>query len=722
MIQTFLRSKRTLLLFFFICSCDNINKEGSLDNKEVTLYRDEFGIAHVHGATDKSTAFGFAYAQAEDNFTLIEGNYIRAIGRSSEIIGEQGILDDWLNRSLEIVELSKKELPQLSTQVQAVCEGYADGLNYYLETHPNTKTQLLQKFEPWHILAFIRYIYYQRVLLQYYSKIPKSTFKEGFKSLNEIPNQLLSDLHFINTKIPGEGSNSWAINGVKSLNGHPILLINPHLSFYGTGQVYEGHVMSDSGWNFSGYTRFGFPFPYVGFNENIAWASTDNKADLVDAYIEAFKKTKDSLSYKYDNKWIKAEQWKDTIQIKTTKGNEFKALNFIKTHHGPVVGFDAGKYLSVKMAKYEDAGWLEQWYLMTKANNLKAFKKASARLDVQFGNYLYADKKGNIWYVYNGAIPIRSEEYDWSKPVDGTIKETEWQGYHTLDEIPQVLNPSSGWIQNCNGTPFLATENNNPIESTYPNYMVPDKDNYRSEHSRRILSKTKLFNYDSFVEKSHSTYLLRAEKDLPILFDEWNKSPASIKTKEMTDAIQLLQDWDHNSTITSIATTLFIHFVEENKRSIKQGIKSPNYTTSLQKALNHLNNKYDTWRIPWGTINRLQRVEVDNDNKYHFNDSLPSLPLAGTPSWTGTIFTTWSKSKEATKLRYATGGNSYVCIVQFGDTVKTQSIHYYGTSADSSSPHYFDQAKKYTEGTFKPAYITLDQVKKHAIKRVFYFD
>jgi len=367
----------------------------------VTIYRDQFGVPHVYGKDDKSASFGFAYAQAEDNFSIIENNYIDALGRSSEVIGSDGLLDDWINRSLEIVTYAKSEYNSFSPEVKEICEGYCEGLNFYLKQNPNVKPKLLTHFEPWYIVAFINYLYYQKVLLVHYSNLPESGFIDAYQKLCNDVSSNPKDLKFQDKKNESEGSNTWAINGKKSASGNALLLINPHLGFFGNSQVYEAHIMSESGWNFIGYTRFGFPFPYVGFGENIGWSSTDNQADIVDAYIEQIDFNTEDITYLYNGTHKQVIKWTETLKVVENNVQTSKEYAFYKTHHGPLISTQNGKFLSVKMAKYETPGWLSQWYWMTKAQNLQEFKKAVSVLEVQFGNYTYADVEGNIMYVYN---------------------------------------------------------------------------------------------------------------------------------------------------------------------------------------------------------------------------------------------------------------------------------------------------------------------------------
>src|SRR5580765_3498267 len=310
-------------------------------SQRVTIYRDIYGIPHVFGETDAATMFGFAYAQAEDNFWRIEDNYIRSLGRRTEVEGEEGLTSDRRNHALHIPQLARAEYGRLSRQTRALLDGFAAGLNAYLADHPDVHPRLLTHFEPWYPLAFIRYNYFQN----------------GFwwsAGLRPADLQTASDDALLHSK--DFGSNGWVIGPSKSATGHPMLFINPHLPFFGPGQVYEGHVHSkETGWNFTGYTRLGFPFPYVGHNESLGWVSTDNAADQADLYNETFV---DSTHYRYGTGVRQATLWIDTLAVKTASGVERRAVAFRKTHHGPIIGARDGKPLALKMAKLEADGWL----------------------------------------------------------------------------------------------------------------------------------------------------------------------------------------------------------------------------------------------------------------------------------------------------------------------------------------------------------------------------
>jgi penicillin amidase len=511
----------------------------------VTIYRDTYGIPHVFGATDAATAFGFAYAQAEDNFWRIEDNYIRAIGRRAEVDGERGVGSDKRNHALEIARLARAEYRRLPPRMRAIVDGYAAGLNAYLADHPDVHPRLLTRMEPWYPLAFIRFNYFQSGFFW------SAGYRPSDVDMSSVVGCRLSECEQLRTDDRERitGSNGWVIGPSKTTTGHAMLFINPHLSFFGYGQVYEGHVHSaESGWNFTGYTRLGFPFPYVGHNESLGWVSTDNSADQADLYAETFV---DSVRYQYGAGFRRAIVWTDTILVKTATGMERRAIVLRKTHHGPIIGARDGKPLALRMAKLASDGWLAEWYAMTRAHNVAELKLAMRPLNMLFGNVMAADAQGNTWYLYNGAVPIRDAQFDWSGVVDGSDPRTEWKGFHTLDQLPQLLNPATGWMQNCNTSPFLLSSSGNPDSTKFPRYMVPDEDNFRGVTSRRILGSTEKFSWEDWTRVAFDTRVAAADSLLPVMLSNAVGAGDSARA-----ALEVLGRWDRQSDTASIAMTL----------------------------------------------------------------------------------------------------------------------------------------------------------------------
>ncbi len=656
--------------------------------RTVTIYRDTYGVPHVFGRTDAGTAFGFAYAQAEDNFWRVEENFIHALGRAAELYGEKSLENDRLNRALEIPRLAREEYSRLDRHMRSICDGFAAGFNYYLERHPEVRSRLLTKIEPWYTLAFIRYNYFQN----------------GFSRDRSFRRTELQTAELEHDLKPHTGSNGWVVGPTRSATGHAMLFINPHLPFFGPGQVYEGHVHSDEGWNFTGYTRFGFPFPYVGHNENGGWVSTDNAADLADVYFETFDDPARPLAYKYGKDYRLATERTEEIKIKTATGIETRRFTMRKTHHGPILAARDGKLLAIRMAKFEADGWLREWYDMTRATSLTAMKRAMAPLNMLFGNVMYADRQGNTWYLYNGAVPRRDPRFDWTRPVDGSDPATEWQGYHTIDELPQLTNPKTGWMQNCNTTPFLLTSEGNPDPKQFPKYMVQEGDNPRGAISREILASKQKFTFDEWTRLAFDLKVYNAGKRLPALLAAIKAHPSA----QLREVEVELARWDHKSTNDSVAMTLFSLW---HDRVARDGAEAPaqKQVAALLEVVDELQRNFGTWKVAWGELSRLQRV--DESKGEQFQDARPSIPVSGVNGNDGAVFTLYAAPMPGQKRRYGVAGGTYVSVVEFGPRVRALSIHTFGASGDPKNRHFMDQASMYARGEFKPAWLTLADIR-----------
>jgi penicillin amidase len=688
--------KKSFLCGSLIVLCLSVSAQRAGDELEslarnVTIYRDTYGVPHVFGRTDASTVFGFAYAQAEDNFWRIEENYMAAIGRSAEVYGERRVERDRVNRALEIPRLAQEEYKRLDPHTRSLCDAFADGLNYYLRRHPEVKPRLLAKFEPWYPLAFIRYNYYQ----------------QGFVNDRSLRGAGLQTAEYDPKADDSRGSNGWVINPSRSASGHAMLFINPHLPFFGSGQVYEGHVHSDEGWNFTGYTRLGFPFPYVGHNEHGGWVSTDNAADLTDVYAETFDEPKRPLAYKYGTSYRLAVEHTEEILVKTAAGLEKRSFKMVRTHHGPILATRDGKKLAIRMAKFESDGWLREWYLMTRAKSVAELKRAMAPLNMLFGNVMWTDKNGDTFYLYNGAVPRRDPKFDWKKPVDGSDPATEWKGYHTIDELPQLTNPKTGWMQNCNGTPFLLTSEGNPEPKKFPSYMVQENDNPRSEVSRRILSEKSKFTFEDWRRAAFDTFVLGADKNLPRMVAALKRRLDAAEDKDLREVFKILSDWDRRSSIDSVAMTLFTLWVDrlEEKRIEDEALAAK----EIDAVLERLKADFGTWQVPWGEISRLQRYDESSDGT--FSDAGPSVAVPGVDGRDGAVFTFAALPARGQKRRYGVAGATYVSVVEFGPQVRALSIHPFGASGDPKNKHFMDQSPLYARGEFKPAWFTLEEIK-----------
>ncbi|MGH9800280.1 MAG: penicillin acylase family protein [Blastocatellia bacterium] len=744
---------------------------GSLDKvaKSVTIYRDKWGVPHVYGPTDYSVMFGFMYAQAEDNFWQIEDSYIQSIGRAAEAYGENGILSanagrplesDLINRQFEINRLAQADYSKLSKQAKDICDAAADGLNYFLEKNPQVKPILITKFEPWHLLAFNRFAQYQLFIFRRLGLRPNelraSVQEVGAKTARQRDGEMegqrdrgteglkeeattSTDLSISPSLLPSlslslqetediwtagvVGSNTWAVMPKKSASGHAMLFVNPHQPFFGPGQWIEGHVHSDSGWNMSGASFPGSPFPTLGHNDNLGWSHTVNAPDVIDAWEEKFDDAGNPLNYKYGSGYRPATEWSETIKVKTAAGIVGRTFKMRKTHHGPVMAVRDGKPLAVRMAAWENAGGaLEQRYLMGKAKNLTEFKAAMSRLAVPMFNTMYADREGNIFYIYYGAVPKRDQKYDWSKFVDGSDPGTEWQGYHKLEELPQVLNPASGWAQNCNATPLLASgeelgKDGNPDGAKFPAYMVTEKDNPRSRISRRVLSERATFSYEDWAKAAFDTRVIEAERLIPQLAAEFDKMKVAepARAEKLAPVIAELKAWNNVSTFDSTAMTVFTLWcyarIQPQAAQLTKGHPFPEVDVLEFVVNEQITRKWGTWKVKWGEFNRIQRVHTSGTIE-PFSDDKPSLPVAGGPGDPiGIVFNFYSPEAKGLKRRYGIAGHSFFSVIEFGPKPQARSLLQFGQNADPQSKHYFDQAELYSKMQFKPAWFTLEEIK-----------
>lgn len=678
--------------------------------ESVTIHRDEWGVPHIEGPTDASISFGLAYAQAEDYFWQVEDTYVASLGRYAELYGEAGVDKDLLNRSFEIAPQAKADYAKLDPELQAICAGYTAGLNHYLAKHPDFKPRLITHFEPWNVLAYERY-----VLLEFLfgkTHAPKGNVKKIAEEIKA-----------------ATGSNVWAIGPSRTKSRKAMLFANPHQPWFGYGQFYEAHVKSGEGLNFSGSCFFGGPLLTIGHNEHLGWSHTVNEPDVGDVWLETFDDPANPLSYKYGDGHRQATQWQETIRIKQPTGFQDRVVTLRKTHHGPLVGKQAdGRYLAVKIARLSEGSRMRQALKMAKSKNFGEWKNAMASLDLQMFNTCYADKEGNIFYVFNGAIPKRDPSFDWTKPVDGSDPRTEWQGLHTFDELPQILNPASGYLQNCNSTPFITTDEGNPAIGDYPAYMVEDRfdDKRRAKVSRMLLRDMHDITFDKWKEACWDTTLYWPLVHLPALAIELqalHKTDAALAAK-VQPYFDHLTTWDCKSTIDSTPTTLcYLWYEELYGRGYPVETLKPEFVDrpaakfqALATAAGKLQAFYGNWKVKWGDISRIQRhANFADAAQVPFSDSLPSLPCAGVPGPLGVVFNTYyAPPSAAHKKQYGAVGGSFIGAYEFGDKVEAATILQFGESSDPKSPHFMDQAELYSKRQFKPGWFEWNDVVAHA--------
>ena len=671
--------------------------------KGVTIYRDSWGVPHIHGKTDPHVLFGYAYAQAEDFFWLVEDTYILSLGRYSEVHGSKGLNSDTLNRVFEIVPMSRQAYRELDAEYQELCSAFVLGLNYYLATHPETKPRLITHFEPWHVLTYGR-----QVLLEL-------TYRYTRLSHNYLPRS--------HSQIwAATGSNGWAISPKRTASGRAMLFVNPHLPWFGFSQMYEAHLKSDEGWSFAGATMYGNCVPTLGHNEYLGWTYTTNEPDIADVWRVTFDDPEHPLRYRYGDGYREATEWTETIKIKHGDRLVDRVVKFRKTHHGPVVvKEDDEHYLSARVAGVDSVRMLKQQMGCVKARNHEEFYRAIKMQQFPIMNIMYADNAGNIMFLYNGLVPRRDPQFNWSLPVDGSDPRTEWKGLHPVAELPQLLNPSDGYVQNCNSSPFTTCDTGNPQCADFPPYMVEDadEDKRRAKMSRQILREMNGVTFDDVAELAYDTKLYWPQEHLPKYasqLEELRKTDPGLAAR-VAPYLEHLLDWDCRVTAESTQATLCEAWYEElygmdypaEELLAKYAEDPKRQFEALIGVARKLKARHGDWRIPWAELFRSQRQQnlVDLVD-IAFDDKKPSLPTLAAPGPLGVVFTQYYSPSISIPFvltmnkRYGLVGTSYMAVYEFGPKFRGASVLNYGQSGDPNSPHYFDQAHLLSECKLKP--------------------
>jgi acyl-homoserine lactone acylase PvdQ len=682
--------------------------------QKVTIIRDNWGIPHIYGKSDADAVFGLLYAQCEDDFKRVEMNYIEKLGRLSEVKGSQEFYNDLLIRllidSTEAIADYNKAAPWLKKLLNA----YADGINYYMYKNPQVKPALLQRFKPWYQLLWTD----GSIGAINTADITTAELKKFYPGAN-------ADISF-HPKDPDHqtGSNGFAVGPSKTESGNAILYINPHVTFYFRPEV---QVISEEGLNAYGAVTWGQFFVYQGFNDYCGWMHTSANVDVADLYEEKITQKNGKHYYEYEGKQLPVKEKKITIQVRNGNTAAPQTVTAFFTNHGPVMAQRNGKWISLKSYNRSMKS-LEQSWLRTKAKGFEDYKKVMDLRANTSNSTVFADNKGNIALWHGNYIPKRDTKFDWSKPVDGSTNATDYKGLHKVDETVHVYNPETGFIQNCNSTPFTASGASSPKRENYPVYMAPDGENFRGVNAVRVLSQENKFTLDKIIAAGYDRKLTAFEVLIPALvklYDQQNDF------KELAEVVDVLKRWDYNSSETSVATTLAVEWAQKLNGSIQrvyidageadQVLKIKQFAATatseqllkpLADVVSELKTKFAKWQMPWGEVNRFQRRTGDIQEKY--DDKEPSIPVGFASATWGQLPSYNSRTYQGTNKRYGVSGNSFICAVEFGDRIKAKSLLAGGNSGNSKSKHFFDQGEMYSKGQFKDVLFYKEDVRLNA--------
>jgi len=667
--------------------------------RNVTIIRDDWGIAHVYGKTDANAVFGMEFAQAEDDFNRIETNYLNSLGRLAEAEGESALYSDLRQRLFIDPDSLRAEYGRSPLWLRHLMDAFADGLNYFLYKHPDVKPRVITHFEPWMALSFTE------------GSIGGDIERINPRDLQALygsgPGTRNGDEEEL--ELDPSGSNGVAIAPRLAANRHALLWINPHTSFYFRSEL---QMVSDEGLNAYGAVTWGQFFIYQGFNSTAGWMHTSSGVDNIDEFLDTRRQTSRRI----------------TLPFKTDTGMARKTFTVSYTQHGPVIRKEGDRFVSISLMK-SHVNALIQSYSRTKARDMAAFRQIMELHTNSSNNTVFADASGNIAYFHSNYIPRRDTSFDWTRPVDGSNVRTAYRGVLSFDETPNVVNPASGWVYNSNNWPWSAAgEGSSPKRESFPRYVETGmEESARGYHALRVLAGKTDWTMASLTSAAFDSYLPAFERMIPPLLAAYDQAPWDTMKAKLAEPIAALRGWDYRWGAESVPTSLAVFWGERIGRRVSRdaraaGISVMQYIAtsraapaellgSLADAVDALSADFGTWETPWGDINRFQRI--NDDIAPHFDDSKPSIPVPFTASVWGSLAAFGARSYPNTKKWYGTSGNSFVAVVEFGDSVRAQAITAGGESGNPQSPHFNDEAERYASGRLRDVYFYRSQLAGH---------
>ena len=686
--------RKLAILLPFVLSSMTINAQQfntpTINVSKITIARDSFGVPHIFAPTDPEVAYGIAWAHAEDDFTTIQTLLLTGKGKLSTYLGKKGAPVDFVVGLLNTKATVKAQINQMDPKFLAMVKGYLMGLEAYANAHPK---EVLNK----HVFPITIEEYLSATVFSV------AVFCGVDKTLPKILNGTIPKL----AGFTGEGSNTFAIHASKSASGENMLVINAHQPIEGATAFYEAHLQSEEGWNILGGLFPGAPLIFHGVTPNYAWAHTVNFQDKIDVYQLQTDKAHPG-EYKVDDNWLKLEKRKIKLNI---KGIPFPIFKTVYTSiYGPTVSTPQGEYFSMRLPALMDAGALQQWYAMNKATNFTGFKKALEQNHLPMFNIMYADNKDTIFYISNGKMPYRDADtsYHWNSTVPGNTMATLWTKFKPLSELPQQMNPTSGYLFNTNHSPFLATDTKENLDPK--KFDVNDGyETYHNNRSQRAKDLIDPLNKISYADLKR----IKFDRSLPakILFPYGYNADSMFlvdeaKYPELAPIITTLKQWDHAAVANSKGAALY-NIAYYMVPQIMDGRKNDNLTLAeavvvYQKIDEYIKKNFGRTDIVLGDLQKLVRGDE-------------SWPQGGMPDVLAAVMSEPYKNG----TRKMNSGDAYINIVSFprnGSLPHIESVNTFGASMHKESPHFADQRAMYQAQVLKPMTLDKNEVLKKAEK------
>jgi acyl-homoserine-lactone acylase len=719
------KSFPSLLLIFSLILMLVMGNHVRASPPQVTeLLWDTYGVPHIYGKDVKSLFHAFGWAQMQSHGNLLLRLYGQARGQAAEYWGETYLESDKWVRTMGVPVRARQWYDAQNSTFRNYLNAFAAGINAYAREHAELIDDDVEVVLPVSAVDVLAHL--QQTLHFTFVVNPQSVaslrqeWENSQEDLQEFNTEAIPTPHTFNRKPLLQqtlGSNGWAIAPSRSANGNAMLLANPHLPWSDRFLWYETQLTAP-GIDAYGAALIGIPVLAIAFNDNLGWTHTVNTHDGWDAY----ELTLVNGGYQWNGKIRAFETETQTLKVKQADGT-LREEPLIVRHsvHGPIVARKDDKAIALRVVGLDRPGALEQWWDMERAKNLGEFEAALKGLQIPMFTVIYADRDGHILHLFNGRVPVRTQgdfEY-WSSLIPGNTSTTLWTETHPYDDLPRLLDPPSGWLQNANDPPWTTTFPSALNPERYPPYMAPRGPMwFRPQRSARMLAEDEQISFEEMIEYKHSTHMELAER----LLDELTSTARQQGGELARRAANVLDAWDRKAEADSRGAVLFafwtqevdfeanfsnffaIPWNEEKPLSTPDGLADPRRAVAaLEAAAAKVEATYGTLDVPWGEVFRLRSGDLD-------------LPANGGSSSLG-IFRTLAFAPEDDGRFQAISGDAYVAAIEFSNPVRAMVLTSYGNATQPNSPHRDDQLKLFANKQLRPVWRSRKEVETHLVSR-----
>jgi acyl-homoserine-lactone acylase len=697
-LKVFVRSLKSILFVIGLLIALFIGQTSLLSSsKNTEILWDNYGIPHIYGVDNKETFQAFGWAQMQSHGDLILRLYGQARGRGAEYWGEDYLESDQWVVTMGIPKRATTWYQQQNATFRSYLDAFATGINSYAQEHPeliDDEVEVVLPVTGEDVLAHV-----QRVLNFTFVVDPATVTDLGSQGKQSTPEQ-------------SKGSNGWAIAPSHSASDNAMLLANPHLPWSDLFLWYEAQITAPE-IDAYGSTLVGIPVLAIAFNDNLGWTHTVNTFDGWDLY----ELTLSGDGYLFDGEVRDFEQQKTTIQVRQPDGTlRSQELTIQSSVHGPLIKQERGKALALRVVGLDRPGVLEQWWDMAKANNFRQFEAVLKRLQLPMFTVMYADREGHIMHLFNGQVPIRSQgdfEY-WSGIIPGDTSDTLWTKIHPYEDLPRIVDPTSGWLQNANDPPWTTTFPRAIAPEDYPTYIAPQEMSFRPQRSARMLAEDSKISLAEMIAYKHSTRMETADR----LLDDLIPALRQEGSQQATKVANVLESWDRQANADSRGAVLFAAWLEEtdfdtlfskpwqanSPLHTPDGLADPQQAvTTLLAVATKIEQDYGAIDVAWGEVFRLQYGNID-------------LPANGGPGNLGIFRVVDFMPIEDSKNFQAFDGDSFVAAIEFSQPVKAMALTTYGNSTQPNSS-FSEQLKLFTQKQLRPIWRSRSEVEAHLDER-----